>query len=80
MKKCTIFLASLMFTSVSVIITEVGWQYLSPAWLLLDFYTKSGTCILDLCFAIAAYEVITFSYLDLLILSETCLLCFTVIV
>lgn len=46
----------------------------------LIFYMKSGTCILDLCFAIAAYEVITFGYLDLLILSETCLLCFTVIV
>lgn len=80
MQKCTIVLAPVILITVSVTITEVGWHYLSLAWLLLNFYTKSGTCILDLCFPIAAYEVITLGYLDLMILSETCLLCFTVIV
>lgn len=70
------FLVSVMFTAVSVVITEVDFRYLSPTLLLLNFYTKPGTYILDLCFAIAAYEVITLGYPDVLILSETCLLCF----
>lgn len=80
MQKYTNFLTSAMFITISVVITEGDWHYFSPEWLLLNFYTKSGPCILDLCFAIAAYKVITLGYLDLLILSETCSLCFTVIV
>lgn len=80
MQKCTIFLASVMFTAVSVGIAVV-WHFLFPTWLLLNFYTKSGACVLlDLCFAIPADEVITLGYLDLLILSETRLLCFMVTV
>lgn len=37
---------------------------------------KPGTYILDLCFAIAAYKVIALGYPDVLILSDTCVLCF----
>lgn len=76
MQKCTIFLASVMFTAVSVGITELTGIFLSPSRLLLNFYTSSTCMLLDLCFAVPAYEAITLGYLDLLILSGTCLLYF----
>lgn len=79
MQKCTNFWTAAKVAAISVVITEGDWHYFSPERLLLNFYTKSGPCILDLCFAIAAGEIITLDYLDLLILSETCL-CFTLIV
>jgi len=48
MLKCTVFLASVMFMTVSGVITEVDWHYLSPVWLLLNLYTSTRFCIVAL--------------------------------